>query len=257
MSDRNRPIIDPVTDEQRHKEEALSRQIRDVESATVREMLPQTPTPADLVTVIENASGFAEATTKKYRHPDSPPVACKEGCYWCCYQNVMISAPEAFRIVRFLRNNMEDGIRDDVVGRLRKLDCKTRGSTSSSRAKLRLPCAFLHDGRCMIYPVRPLACAEFTSYNVQDCKRGQRIGFECDSVIHEKARLIAYGAISRGMFDGLREALPTSDNSPLELTAAVVAALDNVDGETEWIHGGDIFSGAHLVAEPTVSPSSR
>ena len=214
-------------------------------------MLEQAVTPNGLQAVIENASGFAEAMTQKFRHPDTPAVACKEGCYWCCYQSVPVTAPEAFRITRFLETEqLEDG-QKDVVTRLHKLDKKTRGLTPKARAKIRIPCAFLKDGRCVIYSVRPLACAEFTSFNVQDCKRGYRVGFKPESVIHEKARMFVYRAVQQGLADGLRRVLPKADTSSLELTAAVVCALDSPDAEASWIAGAKIFAGAHLVnAQP-------
>lgn len=202
--------------------------------------------------VIENAVGFAETMTQKFRHPESPPVACQEGCYWCCYQAVPVSAPEAFRITRYLLHDVADDLRAELVDKLRKLDFETHGATPSTRAKFRLPCAFLRDGRCMVYSVRPLACAEFTSYNVEDCKRGQRFGFTSQSVIHEKARMVVFNAVQRGLFEGLRTALPSADNEILELSAAVLAAIASPDGAKEWLQGSDLFANAHPAAEPGV-----
>lgn len=249
MPNENRPLIAPMTNEQRKKEEAILSQLRTAESETVSDILEQALTPDGLHAVIENASGFAEAMTQKFRHPDTPPVACKEGCYWCCYQSVPVTAPEAFRITRFLATEQPEDGQTDVVDRLHKLDKKTRGRTPKARANMRVSCAFLKDGRCVIYSVRPLACAEFTSFNVQACKRGQRVGFKPDSVIHEKARMIVYRAVQQGLADGLRRALPKADTSSLELTAAVVCALDSPDAEASWIAGAKIFAGAHLASE--------
>jgi len=246
MPNENRPLIAPMTNEQRKKEEAILGQLRTAESAAVSDILKKALTPDGLQAVIENASGFAEAMTKKFRHPDTPPVACKEGCHWCCYQSVPVTAPEVFRINRFLATKQTEDGQADVADRLHKLDKQTRGLTSKTRAKMRVPCAFLKDGRCIIYSVRPLACAEFMSFNVQDCKRGQRVGFKPDSVIHEKARMIAYRAVQQGLADGLRRALPKADTSSLELTAAAVCVLNSPNAEAVWIAGGKIFTGAHF-----------
>ena len=240
-----------MTDEQRLKEEAISRKLRGVESAAARDILAQDLTPDGLQKVVENASGFAEAMTLKFRDPATPEVACKEGCHWCCFQSVSVSAPETFRIARFLSSEIMAATRMDVINRLRKLDKATHGLTPKARAKLRLPCAFLADGRCTIYSVRPLACSEFTSFNVQDCKRGQRIGFKLGSVIHEKARMLVFYAVQQGLNDGLREALPATDTTPLELTAAVVSVLDSADAEASWIAGGKVFAKAHVVSGRT------
>src|SRR6266850_3882377 len=181
-----RPLVSEMTEEQHRKEQAYSKTIRDAEAETVRDILSKNRTPEGLAHLIKNAAGFAEAKTNKDRPPDNPAVACKPGCNWCCYQNVLVSAPEVFRIVRFVKSEMSASMASKVSDRLHKLDRRTRGTSKKRRADLHLPCAFLDQGRCTIYAVRPLACAEFTSFNVDDCKRAQRQGFPMGSVIHEK-----------------------------------------------------------------------
>lgn len=133
------------------------------------------------------------------------------------------------RIATFVRESLPSQDYAATVDRLRFLDKATRGLTSQQRVGIPKPCAFLQDNRCVIYPVRPLACAEFTSYDVQVCKRGKRVGFKPGAVTHEKARLLAYGAVQRGLFEGLKRAVPQSDCEPLELTAASLVALDAPD----------------------------
>jgi Fe-S-cluster containining protein len=239
-----------MNDQQHRKEEEISTQLCEAESAAARDILARTLTPIGLHEVIENASAFADAMTRRLCHPNTPPVACKEGCYWCCYQSVPVSTLEAFRIARFLSSEAMEDTRLDLIDRLRKLDSRTRGRAPSARANLHLPCAFLRDDRCTIYAVRPLACAEFTSFDVQDCRRGQRSGFKPGSVIHEKARMLVYRAVQEGLFDGLRQALPMADAAPLELTAAVMTALGRPDSEASWISGSHIFAEARLTVDP-------
>jgi Fe-S-cluster containining protein len=242
----DRLLIEPMTDEQRRKETALSLKLSEAESATVSDILSQAFTPDSLQKVIVNASGFAEAMSQKFRDPATPEVPCQKGCNWCCFQLVSVSAPEVFRIIRFLSSEVMATRQTDIINRLRKLDKTARGKSPKARSKLHLPCAFLADGQCTIYSVRPLACAEFTSFNLQDCKRGYRIGFKPDSIIHEKARMLVYYAVQQGLSDGLRLALPTADTTPLELTSAVVSALDFLEPEASWIAGGKVFAYAHF-----------
>jgi Fe-S-cluster containining protein len=246
MVSRNRPLIELMTNEQQRKEKALSHKLSEAESAAVCDMLSQEFTQNILQEVLENASGFAETMTQKLRDPATPEVACKQGCHWCCFQFVGVSAPEAFRIVRFLSTEAMATGRTEIVNRLRELDKATRGKTTKACAKLHLPCAFLADSLCTIYPVRPLACAEFTSFNLQDCKRGYSVGFKPNSIIHEKARMLVYYAIQEGLRGGLRKALPKADTTPLELISAVVSVLNSSDPEVSWIAGGKVFANAHL-----------
>lgn len=225
----------------------LQDRIRQAQHEAVSEVLLPNPTPDLLQKVIEDADSFAEAVTAKHLHPASPEVACSIGCSHCCYQLVSVSAPEIFRIVRYIRFSMPEAQAEEVIGRVRSLDKATRGITSKSRVSIKKPCAFLGaDGCCTIYAVRPLACAEFTSYNVQDCKRGKRIGFKPFGMIHEKARMIAFNAVRQGLQDGLATALTHADTKWLELTAAVSAALDHPAPEQAWLKGENVFVKSHL-----------
>lgn len=226
---------------------ALQERIRLAQQEAVSEVLLPTPNPDLVQRVIEDAEGFAESATAKYRHPDSPQVACTSGCSHCCYQLVGVSAPEVFRIVRYMKASMPSTQHEEIVARLRNLDKSTRGSNGKARVNIKKACAFLDsDGRCSIYRVRPLACSEFTSFSVQDCKRGQRIGFKPFGIIHEKARMIVFNAVRQGLQDGLAIAIPNSDSKWLELTAAIATTLDNADAEEEWLNGKDIFGKSHL-----------
>lgn len=246
MSKGNRPLITPITSEQHAKEKVISNQIRDAEVDTVCDILAQQSTPDGLNAVVENACGFAENTTLKLRDPETPAVACKEGCSWCCYQAVPVTAVEAFRIVRFLKTQLDKNKGKKVINKTCELDKLTRGLTPKARDKKRVACAFLQDDRCVVYPVRPLTCAEFTSFNVKDCKRGQRKGFKPGSIIHEKARMIVFRAVQQGLSVGLHTALPCADTAQLELTAAILCAINSPDAETSWINGSNLFSRAHL-----------
>lgn len=194
----------------------------------------------------ENASNFAEDMTIKLRHRASPPVACASGCSSCCYQLVKVTGPEIFRIIQHLRENTLSAESDRIITRVKQLDKATRASNDKSRHMVKKPCAFLDDGKCSIYKVRPMSCAEFTSYDVVVCKRGMRKGFKAGGVIHEKARMLAYYAIHQGMIDGLTKAFPDADHSALELTTAFVDAWDHPNAESAWKEGEKIFAKAHL-----------
>lgn len=208
-------------------------------------LLSKEKTEQQLIAAAENAAGFAEAATTKHLHPASPPVACQSGCSWCCYQLVPVSVPEVARISSHLRELPASDF-TKITDRLRVLDKATRGLTSQQRVGIPKPCAFLQDEHCAIHRVRPLACAEFTSYDVQVCKRGKRIGFKPDSVIHEKARMLAYYAVQQGLSQGLKQAVPEGDCEALELTAASVIALDNPTAFASWFGGSQVFKAAHM-----------
>ena len=246
MADTRKFVI-PISDAQRQRELEIAERIRAEEMESILRLLSSGLTPNQIQVALESASASAEARTSRQRHPDSPPVACKERCNWCCYQFVGVSAPEVFRILRYLASGLMESERTSLVQQVLRLDSITRGLTAKARASIPKPCAFLKDGRCSIYAVRPMACAEFTSYDALACKRGKRLGFKAGSIIHEKARMLVFKAVQRGFADALGHALPSADTAPLELMAGAACAMASQNAEESWAAGSSIFAGAHLV----------
>jgi Fe-S-cluster containining protein len=240
----------PETDEQKQKEAELSAGLRGAEREAVVQILSQDATRNGLMHVLNNATGFAESMAMKFRHPRTPAVDCKEGCSWCCYQTVPVTAPEAFTIAEFVQSSEDHSEVEERSAKLKAVNQRTRTLTPRERTKQHVPCAFLEGDKCSIYQVRPLACSEFTSMDVEDCKRAYRVGFKPKGIIHEKARMVAFYAVQQGLLEGLRESLPASDSSPLELTGAVIAALRPRAAEA-WLAGEKIFDQAHLTLDPS------
>lgn len=242
-------FVVPITPEQQRHDAALHEHVRSDVEGVVRAALAADRSPEAVVKLAADASNAAERLTAQYRHPDSPPVACQSGCSWCCHQMVKVTAPEVFRVVRYLDSAELPVPRAELVERVKTLNKITRGMTPLARTKIPKPCAFLSEaGQCTVYAARPLACAEFSSYDAKACKRGHRIGFKPGLVVHEKARLLAYSGVQNGLSDGLQKALPGADTKWLELTAAVVQVLATDRPEERWLAGENIFAGAHTVA---------
>lgn len=249
MSSKRRGV-QPVAPGQKQKEEELLAGLRGAEREAVIQILSQNPTRTRLMHVLNNAAGFAESMAVKFRHPRTSAVDCKEGCSWCCYQTVPLTAPEVFAIAEFIQSS-EDQIEVEARSvKLEEVNQRTRSLTPRERTKQHVPCAFLDGDKCSIYPVRPLACSEFTSMDVDDCKRAYRVGFKPKGIVHEKARMIAFYSVQNGLLEGLRESLPASDSAPLELTGAVIAALRPKAAEA-WLAGERIFDQAHLILDPS------
>lgn len=221
--------------------------LRSQQEESVGRLLEQGASADQLKAVVDLTSDTAEAMAVRIRNPMSPPVACDKGCNWCCYQLVRVSAPEAFRIARHLDSEEMAHTRPAIVNRLHNLDKATRGMSADSRARIPKPCAFLgDDGRCSIYAVRPLACAEFTSYDESVCKRAKRLGPEKSPAVHEKARMLAYFSVLEGMVQGVKKSLPAADMWGLELTAAMVTILNTSGAEAAWMEGQPVMKPAHL-----------
>lgn len=199
-----------------------------------------------VIHVADNASWFASTMRDKIVDPASPKIACKDKCHWCCHQSVGVSAPEVFRITKFIEEKISVKEKSKIVTRLKDLDKKSRGKSPAQRAKLNMPCAFLSFGRCQIYDARPLVCQRQTSYNVDDCKRAMPMGFPFGSVVSEKAQLVAYNGSIQGMLQGLNKMMPANDFSELDLTASVLDVLEDNSIPQKWLNGEACFSQCKL-----------
>lgn len=103
-------------------------------------------------------------------------IYCRAGCQNCCEIMVMAYHPEVEAIVRYLQAPEQA----EVLGRFRAAYAVWRDAVGEVPERLtrlfvegppaaydrlhmeqwgrRVRCAFNHEGRCSIYPVRPLAC---------------------------------------------------------------------------------------------------
>ncbi len=103
-------------------------------------------------------------------------LACAPGCAFCCEELVLVAAPEAAAVGRWLADPARDTARDqflaaysawrEAVGTVpEKLAALTAAGDYEGQQRLyleqyqrRVMCGFNHQGRCLIYPVRPIGC---------------------------------------------------------------------------------------------------
>jgi len=116
------------------------------------------------------------------------PRACSEGCSHCCYQIVEVHSWEAEEISRYVIEDMSAETKAAVTKQLQSwhnwFDGVARPSTVSNpltfseirilgikAADNRIPCPYLVDSRCSIYPVRPAVCRmHLVKENPEKCK---------------------------------------------------------------------------------------
>jgi Fe-S-cluster containining protein len=132
---------------------------------------------------VDIASAFAAefdegaAMRGKYAAQKGLQIACKSGCNDCCRIQVVVYAPEAQRIARYLLEPAHAAEREaflaaypawraqlgDAPERLAELGKDPDKKAQYERLHIELwrkgvLCAFNEDGRCSVYAVRPLVC---------------------------------------------------------------------------------------------------
>jgi hypothetical protein len=158
------------------------------------------------------------------REGEGDGIACRKGCNFCCHLRVMVYPHEAIALFRYLSSRIP---KEEAV-RIRK--------RIAENAKRRAPgtkCAFLVDGECAAYPVRPGACSGYHSLSREDCERA---GSD-PTVTIPMLQSLHYVATS--LDDGLDQALAATGLSSvrLELHAALAALIRNPALIERWRSG--------------------
>jgi Fe-S-cluster containining protein len=101
---------------------------------------------------------------------EGAPIACAAGCTFCCHQRVGIFPYEAMTLYEHLRTQQPAAeaaiIEQRILANARRIDALT----ADEHRRASLACAFLQDGRCSAYAVRPQACAAYHSTSRQHCE---------------------------------------------------------------------------------------
>ena len=221
----------------------LEMEARRRQRLTTRALLDKGRTPLTVIQVAEAAAGLADTVmqTAAEQHPPRPPLACREGCAWCCHKVVGTAAPEVLRIVQFLHEHLSPEDVSATRDRAVRLDEQRRSLQHDTWAADRLPCPLLVNGRCSVYPVRPLTCRGYNSSDARRCELSvtsrSHVSVPRSEVQHRLGTFVLDGLRS-----GLAEARLAGDR--LELTAALRIALTVPDAADRWLRGEAVFAPA-------------
>jgi Fe-S-cluster containining protein len=202
-------------------------------------------TPLQVIDVTRHADAVADQAVRATLEESPPPapLACREGCAWCCYKPVGTAAPEVLRIVAYLRDALPPEQWERLGERVRSGAERRRQLGPAGARRAALPCPLLVEGRCSAYPVRPLTCRGYNSSDARRCERALGPDRAADVPVYwPQQRLTAF------VLDGLRAGLEESrlDAGLLELTAALRIALETPDAQGRWLAGERVFGPARL-----------
>ncbi|HLO76183.1 MAG TPA: YkgJ family cysteine cluster protein [Magnetospirillum sp.] len=186
----------------------------------------------------QGAEALLDATAKAWERADrlwetiratpafalgTRPSACRRGCGWCCHQRVGAAAVEVLTMARALRQRPQA---------LAALAAWQPGQ----------PCAFLKDGACSVYDVRPLKCRSLWHMDERHCM-GKYAGLPAFGAVPSADFQLEPKMIYEGALKGL--ALPLikagRDCPGLELMPALRAVIDHADAAERWAAGEKVF----------------
>lgn len=181
-----------------------------------------------------------------------PGFACGAGCAWCCHQQVAVEPAEAIAIARHIEATFTPEERTALKQRVDALAERTRGMGNHAWARLKTPCAFLIEGKCSIYTVRPLRCRAVYSRDADHCRWAME---NPDEYFGERERRTGSGPYPiepRHIVDAALAGFALAERDfglhwkTLTLMAAIRLLLDQPDAAERYLAGEAVFAPALL-----------
>jgi Fe-S-cluster containining protein len=121
--------------------------------------------------IVTNFYNRLSVLFKKEQEKENFPIACREGCSFCCRDNtVEVFLPEVLAIADFVNESFDEAHLEKVKNSLQQTVQKTKGSFGKGPYRVYRKCAFLQKNRCSIYEMRPANCRQFHSFDIKWCE---------------------------------------------------------------------------------------
>lgn len=178
-------------------------------------------------------------------------MACAKGCNFCCHLRVLVYPHEAIALLHQLKSQLAPELQEGVQLRLFAHAAQLQ-ALDPNEPRPPVPCAFLVDGLCAAYEIRPISCATFHSMSRAPCQRR-----------YETSSLIAVGIpVSTELYQltgALHEEVGRAvkrvgvSAARVELQTALAALLRNPDLIPQWRAGGEWKIDARGLVSPEVA----
>ena len=174
--------------------------------------------------------------------PGLQPLACRDGCDFCCYNQVELTGPEAIALGAFLTERLAGPERRLLTERLARSLARRAGQTKAQLAARRahLPCPLLAGGSCLAYEVRPLMCRAMHSLEAEACRR-ELADPSLNVVEFYSHRHTIHVSLSQGLIDGCLAL--GYQAGPLDLPRSLVDYWAAPDLTARWLAGEKVFGG--------------
>jgi hypothetical protein len=161
-------------------------------------------------------------------------LACRPGCNFCCHLQVKVLPHEAIALFRYLQSRVPPQTAERVRSKIEEY-ARARGPAATPAPPPRRPCAFLVDGECAAYEVRPGACAAYHSLSKERCEQS----FADPTVPSATVALQSLRMVAVSLEEGIKGELAAQGLStvPAELHRAVAALLANPSLIASWRAG--------------------
>jgi Fe-S-cluster containining protein len=190
-----------------------------------------------------SALNWTDEAMEKFTSLESlpEPIDCKPGCHFCCFNQPVVTPPEALLIGHHVDQTFTGEQKRALNERIRKIRKKTSGKPLDEILMMRheLPCVFLRKSMCMVYKVRPAVCRTCSSTSAAHCEtifesRNHRARLRC----YQQIRDIFHTVHSR-LIDRCREMGCQSE--ALQITGAMENYFRHPAPIDAWLQGKTVF----------------
>jgi Fe-S-cluster containining protein len=207
----------------------------------IRKALEQERSAMTLIRLALAAHRSGQDTSQSFELTALSKLACREGCDYCCYPPVSAAVPEVANIVAYILSQLPKPEQQRLQAKVKEAYEQTKAMTSQQRTSTNLACPYLKEGKCSIYPVRPLACRGYNSISKSACQKV----FEQPEKRHPVPAFVPMLASAQGLKEGMASGLSQAGlKTPLvDLTKASQKLLEDLDHNLErWLKGEDVFA---------------
>jgi len=201
----------------------------------------------DVDSCVQLATRIDELMTQalEYFRKEGAGIACRSGCTFCCHLRVMVHPHEAIALFRYLGSRLPAAQAAEVRRRLIENAAEISQGHAFNRS-----CAFLVDGKCSAYAVRPSACSGYHSLSREQCEKQYEGGGTPSVGGGEPSAgipvLQALEHVAAGLDGGIEQALAALDLSGarVELHTAVAALIRDPALTQRWRAGRTLIKDA-------------
>ncbi len=209
--------------------------------AHIKKALAQDRSPMALIRLALVAQRTCQDTAQSFDPKALACLECQSGCDYCCYPPVSAAVPEVANIVAYIQSQLSQAEQNRLTEKVTQVYSQVDPMSGPQRAASNIACPYLNEGKCSIYPVRPLSCRGYNSTSRATC-RSVFDSSKKDQAIPAYVPLMASAqGLKEGLLGGLKQA---QLKTPLvDLVRASHKLLNELDDNLEaWLDGQDVFA---------------
>lgn len=169
---------------------------------------------------------------------------CRAGCIHCCYLRVVAFPHEIIAIYFFLKRTQTKEQLHKVSGEIAKQYKVIQPLSENEHFTTNIECPLLMNGRCSVYPVRPIACSGYHSISEAHCRDSNEhpeiMGVENGGIpmVHSvKEQQSIQHTIATEVIQSERD-----DVEQYELIRGLHSIFNNPSLIQRWVNGRSFFS---------------